>query len=184
MLNNLGDIYNYCNNSLLSGGLSSITEIIEQFQEACNIIAEFSPIEAPVIATVLDATAQITLPSDLLKVKEFRRYNTSLGYEDERPITPMKVWSGVAYFNPTSYNGQTIHLYYYKKASELTPSTLTQVPNIDKRYYYAVAQYGSEMWKLKDDDPEMQKAFQEKFISSLSTYGRNTNAEFNFKNIW
>ena len=184
MLNTLGDIYNYCNDSLLSGGLSSITEVVEYFQEAVNIIAEIHPIEATMVSTTLDATALITLPTDLLKVKEFRLYDDSLGYEDPTPAIPHKVWAGVAYFNPTNYNGRVINLYYYKKGSELTSGTLTQVPNIDKRLYYSVAQYAAEMWKLKDDDPEMQEAFRKKFITGLGTYSKGNSAEVNFKNYW
>jgi len=180
-LNNLGDIYNYCNDDLLDGELSDINEVINYLEEAQNIIAEVALIEAPLVTTVLDSTCKITMPTNLLKTKEF----TLISCDGvlETPLEPLREWAGEAFFHYI-YNGRTVNLYYYKKPTALNPNNLSQIPDVDARYYFNIAQYGAEMNKLKDDDTEAQDSFRRKFSEGLQMYSKNKGTTRQFKNVW
>lgn len=179
-MDNLGDIFDYCNEDLLDGELDSLSDILGSLNEAQNIVSQVSPVEAPLVATVLDTACTITLPTNLAKVKEFRLLESD--GTTESPIEPIKDWAGVVYFN-TYYSGRTINLYYYKKPTTLTAVT-SQVPDVDSLYWYAMAQYVASVWKLKDDDESMKRQLEEKFISGLSSYSRSKNVTRNFRNVW
>lgn len=177
----LQDIFNYCNNDLLDGELDALTDIINYLNEAQNIIAEVALIEAPLVTTTLTSTCQVVIPANNLKVSEFALVRTDGVKED--PIEPIKEWNNIAYFNK-SLEGRTINLYYYKKPTALNASTLTQVPDVDSRYFHSMAQYAAEMYKLKDDDAEAQESFTKKFIQGLTLYSKNKGAIRQFKNVW
>lgn len=180
-LNNLGDIYNYTNTDLLDGELDQIQDVLNYLEEAQNIIVEAALIEAPLVISVLDATCQVTIPSNNLKIKQFALVSND--GSSEQPVEPIREWGNIAYFN-TGLNGRTINLYYYKKPTQLSATTLAQVPDVDSRYYYSMAQYAAEMYKLKDDDQEAQDNFASKFRAGLSIYSKSKGAIRQFKNVW
>ena len=181
MISNLGDIFNYCNNDLLDGELTDINDVINHFQEATNIISEVSPIEAPMVATILDATCKVTLPIDFLKLDRFMILSESGTIETD--LEPIKSWAGEVYFNLAN-EGRTVNQYYYKKPATLLPTNLAQVPEVDSRYFPSIAQYAAEMFKLKEDDEEAKKQFAAKFYSNLQIYSKCKCITRKIKNVW
>lgn len=181
MLSNLGDIFNYCNNDLLDGELTDIFDVINHFQEATNIIAEVSPIEAPMVTFILDATCKITLPSDFLKLDRFMIVSQDGTIETD--LEPIKNWAREVFFNLGS-KGRTVNFYYYKNPSILLPANLAQVPDIDSRYFPSIAQYAAEMFKLKEDDEEVKRQFAAKFYSNLQIYSKHNCISRKIKNVW
>jgi hypothetical protein len=133
------------------------------------------------VATTLTETCVVVIPSNSLKVNEFTL--VSLDGSHEEPIEPIREWGNTAYFNK-SLDGRIINLYYYKKPTTLNPATLTQIPEIDSRYFASMAQYAAEMYKLKDDDSEAQANYSKKFIQGLTVYSKNKGAIRQFKNVW
>lgn len=181
-LNTLGDIYNYCNNDLLDGELVDIYDIINYLEEAQNLINTVNELEAPIASYTLDSTCQITLPTNCSKVKQFSVVESDSPYVEE-PIEPTREWAKTVYF-PSIHDGKTIKIYYYKKPAVLNPTTLSQVPDIDPKYFFAMAQYSAEMFKLKDDDTEAVRNYREKFLQGLTSYSTNNRALRQFKNVW
>lgn len=176
MLQTLGDIFDYTKDILLQGEISEISEIIEYLEEAQQIISEKVPIEAPIYSFTL-TTNQFNLPTDFYKFRKLKI--------DDVEVQPEEQWNGVIYLSDNYETGSfAAKLYYYKKPTALNPNTLSQVPDIDPKYYPQMAKYAAEMYYLVDDDSEMQQQFREKFNTSVGTYSNANNSVSRFKNIW
>lgn len=158
MLNNLGDIYNYLSQNLLQRSVKSIDSVIDYLEEAQQKIAQKWPVQAPVFTTTL-TTNSFTLPTDFDKLVKA----TVKGVE----VNPEMIWQGEMTL-PSAYNEGELKLWYYKKITPLNKANLAQVPEIDQRFFPAMAKYAAGMFYVVDDDPEQQRAFDEAFMKELT----------------
>lgn len=175
MLSNIGDIYNYLNTTLMKSRLTEITEVIEFFEEFQQIIASTKgKIPADELTFTL-TTNSFSLPNDFQALRQFT--------VDDYTVIPTEIWKGTVTL-PTNITSGTAKLKYYKKPTALDSSDLTQVPDIDSRYYYAMAKYAAEMFWLAKDDPDRIAAFRQAFFDSLTRYASYDNTITNFFNTW
>lgn len=179
MLNNVGEIYDYCNNNLLDNELYDVSDIINYLNEAQSIICQKSPLEAKTNYT-LDSTHKFTLPTDWLSTEKIMWLK--LNATTPIHIEPDEVWMNEVIL-PLICTQGTIYLYYYKKPTELTV-TRSQIPDIDARYNYSLASYAAEMFKLRDDDLEIAEQFRQRFMRSLDMLQTQKGNINKVKNIW
>jgi hypothetical protein len=175
MLKNIGDIYNYTNEKLLSDELTSVNDIIEYLEEAQNIIVEKFPLEAPIFSLTL-TNNQFTLPDDFAAINNLT--------VDKAAVTPDDVWNKVVTL-PKDITSGSLELRYYRKPNALDPSNLAQIPDVEPRFFIMMAKYAAKMYYLADDDAEMREAFKTDFADNLNFYSNPTvNRKSNFKNLW
>lgn len=155
----LQDIYTYLNDRLLEGNLGGIKEVIDYLNEGQTLISQKFPVEAPKLTVTL-TTNSFSIPSDMETLKKIKRGTTEL--------TEIEMWAGIITLNSNIKDG-TIDVYYYKTPTPLDDTNVSQVPDIDSRYFYALAKFAAEAYYLVDDDPEMREAFKAAFVNNLST---------------
>ena len=158
-MNTLQDIYSYLNDRLLEGNLGSIKEVIDYLNEGQTLISQKFPVEAPIITIAL-TTNSFPIPSDMETLRKIKRGTTEL--------TEIEIWANTITINSNIKDG-TVDVYYYKTPTRLDENNVSQIPDIDSRYFYALAKFAAEAYYLVDDDPEMREAFKSSFISNLST---------------
>jgi len=173
MLENLGDIFEYTNTNLLDGELDSLSDIISYLEEAQNKIVEKAKVEAPILTITLTSN-EVTLPDDFMFLKKIMVNGVR--------VEPEEKWDKILYL-PENIKIGTAKLYYYKKPRSLDGNDLSQVPDIDSRYFYNMAQYAAEMYRLMDDD-EQQARFAAKFFEGLMIYSTSSTTQSKFKNVW
>lgn len=175
MLRTLGDIYEYTNEKLLGGELSDISDVIEFLEECQNVICDKDPLEAPIHYVEL-TTNSITLPSDFQCLRKI--------VIDDAEVQPQEMWGGSLTL-PSEYSTGEAKMYYYRKPTALNPDDLTQEPDIDQRYFPAMAKYAAQMYYLTDDDVEVSSQWKNSFFDSLAVFNKKTqNKQSNFKNLW
>lgn len=175
MLKNLGDIFKYTSEKLLSGELDSIDDIIEYLEECQQLISEKEPLEAPILTISLQNNS-ITLPSDFMKLKKI--------VINDAEVEPVQKWNNVITI-PIKYSSGEAKLFYFRKPTPLDPFNLNQIPDIDPKYYSIMAKYAAKMYYLVDDDEDMMKSFKDSFFESLTMLGsKQSNKQSNYKNLW
>lgn len=83
------------------------------------------------------------------------------------------------------YTSKELEMFYHKKPAILDYNDLTQIPEIDDRYLYTLAQYAAEMYALSDEDDDVQELFRNKFIEGLTIYKTPSKTKsYTVKNFW
>lgn len=174
MLQTLGEIFNHINDQLLDGELESINDVLQFLEECQQRLSIKYPIEAPIVSLTLTSN-EITVPADLQKLNRIT--------VDGVKVAPTEVWGDVIYL-PTAYKAGTAKLYYYKKPTALDPGNLLQVPDIDSRFFPAMAKYAASMYYLVDDDSDMREAFRSAFYADMDGISVSKETKCTFTNLW
>ncbi len=174
-MDNLGEIFTYLKDTLLQGAVDEISEVIGYLNDAQDLISDKFPIQAPLYTTTL-TTNSLTLPNDFKSLKKLKIDDIEIDtYEDP--------WAGELELNE-NYTSGTVKLYYYKKPTQLDATDLDQIPDIDARYWNAMAEYAAKVYYLVDDDDDMLKKFRDQFYETLASISTAKKTITRFKNVW
>lgn len=169
----LQEIFNYAN-VLAENNFEEMSDVIEFFNEAQNIIATFDPLKSQPYYTVVTEQG-IMLPSDLLRVHQI--YVDDVIYQPKEPA-----WGGIIP-TPDLAEDKMVKILYYVRPSLLVATAPTQEPRVPKQYHSAMASYAAKMFYLIDDDAPQKEAFQQQFLTMLSSLKTNDNVVTQFINF-
>lgn len=174
MLRNLGEIYNYTNDRLLEGELEDISDVIEYFEEFQNKVTVRAKLEAPPYTVALTSNV-LVVPENFLSLARLK--------VDGKPVVVEEVWGRELSLQKDITTGSAT-LYYYRRPTPLDPENLSQVPDIDSRYLYAMGQYAAKMYYMVDDDDDMVEKFKESFFEGMTIYSTSKNTVTKINNVW
>ncbi len=175
MPNNLGEIYTYLNTNLLDGELEGIDGVIGYLEECQQKISEKFPIEAPILSVILESDT-IAVPVDMRQLVKI--------VVDDNRIQPKEVWGGTIYL-PAGYQTKTAKVYYHRKPTVLDPLNLSQVPDVDSKFFNIMADYAAQRYYLADDDEDMRAKFEKAFWDGMTAFsGTGKVRESNYTNVW